>query len=410
MIREGEEQGGALDPYGAFIERIAPDAEASGRDAPGVAPLAGMRLAVKDLFDIGGRVTGFGSPAWASESAPARQTAPAAQALIDAGALFVGKTHLDELAYSLAGDNAHYGAPINPAAPGRATGGSSSGSAAAVAGGLAEIGLGSDTGGSVRLPAAYCGLFGLRPTHGRVSLEGARPLAPSYDVAGWFARDAETLARAGRALGFGAAPTLGSVRLILPLELWAGAAPEVVDAAAASLRALEALYGPAAPLRLTEEGEALERWREIFRVTQAAEIWEAHGAWIRAARPAFGPGVKQRFAAAEALQASEIAEARAAREGVAVRLEALFAPENQSVAVFPTTPTPAPKRDAGAASVDAIRARSLAMLCPAGIAGLPQLSLPSGLVNGAPVGLSLMGPRGADEGLLAMAEALSAAR
>lgn len=389
------------DPLGAFVWRAPDSASPPGPEGP----LSGLRLAVKDLFDVEGLVTGFGSPAWATEQSPAEATAPAARRLLAAGARLVGKTHLDELAYSLAGANAHYGAPINPAAPDRATGGSSSGSAAAVAGGLAEIGLGSDTGGSVRLPAAYCGLYGLRPSHGRVSLGGARPLAPSFDAAGWFARDADTLGAASAALGLPPAPTPSGLRLAAPVELWALADRAVVAAAADALAPLERRFGPVRPMRLTAEDETLTAWRETFRIVQAAEIWETHGAWIRRARPAFGPGVRERIAAAEALAPVEIAAARAERARLAEALTERL--PSGVIAVFPTTPTPAPKRDAPPAALDDLRARSLAMLCPAGIGGLPQLSLPAGAVGGAPIGLSLMAARGADERLLGLAQWIS---
>ena len=122
------------------------------------------------------------------------------RALLDAGARIVGKTHTDEMTYSLNGENAHYGTPVNVNAPGRIPGGSSSGSAAAVAAGLVDFALGSDTGGSVRAPASFCGIYGLRPTHGRISLEGACALAASFDTVGWFARDPALLERVGRVL------------------------------------------------------------------------------------------------------------------------------------------------------------------------------------------------------------------
>src|SRR5271166_643281 len=169
------------------------------RGAP-AGPLAGLKFAAKDLFDIAGHVTGAGNPDWLALHPPAGRTAPVVQALVDAGADMVGKTHTDELSRGIFGENAHYGTPINPRAPGRVPGGSSSGSAAAVAGGLVDFALGTDTGGSVRIPASFCGIFGIRPTHGRLSLEGVVGQAPSFDTVGWFAREAEILARVGEVL------------------------------------------------------------------------------------------------------------------------------------------------------------------------------------------------------------------
>ena len=148
------------------------------------------------------------------------------------GARFVGKTITDELAFSMNGQNAHFGSPVNGAAPDRITGGSSSGSAAAVSHGLCDFALGSDTGGSVRAPANHCGLVGLRPTHGRISLQGVLDLAPSFDTCGWFARDVPTFARVGDVL-LGADPTplpVDRVRLLAPTDVWALLSPEVLEA------------------------------------------------------------------------------------------------------------------------------------------------------------------------------------
>ena len=150
--------------------------------------LDGQRLAVKDVFDLGGWPTGGGNPSWLSEHPSATADASAVAILRAAGATVVGKTHTDELAYSLAGSNFHYGDLDNPRVPGSTPGGSSSGSAVAVASGLADIALGTDTAGSVRVPAAWCGLYGLRPTWARVSVAGAMALGPTHDTVGFMAR------------------------------------------------------------------------------------------------------------------------------------------------------------------------------------------------------------------------------
>src|SRR5688500_36916 len=183
------------DAIGAFCRHTHAELEGA---ADG--PLAGLTFGAKDIYDVAGRKTGFGSPEWLATHDEASATAPAIQLLLDAGARMVGRTQTDELTYSLNGENAHYGTPSNVNAPGRIPGGSSSGSAAAVAAALVDFALGSDTGGSVRAPASFCGIYGMRPTHGRVSLEHACPLASSFDTAGWFARDPAVLARVGRVL------------------------------------------------------------------------------------------------------------------------------------------------------------------------------------------------------------------
>ncbi len=183
------------DQLGAFCKHC----DVSIEGAAG-GPLHGLTFAAKDNYQVAGFACCAGNPDWLRTHPPADSTAPAICMLLDAGARLVGKTILDELAYSVAGENIHYGAPINPRAPGRTTGGSSCGSAAAVAGGLVDFALGSDTGGSVRVPASFCGLFGIRPTHGVVPVSGLVPHVPSADTVGWFARDGRTLRHVGEVL------------------------------------------------------------------------------------------------------------------------------------------------------------------------------------------------------------------
>src|SRR6202011_1020339 len=150
-------------------------------------PLAGLSAAAKDMYDIAEYRTAGGSPEWLEPHPAPKSAAPAVRKLLDAGATIIGKTICDEFFYSVSGENAHYGTPINPRAPDRLPGGSSSGSASATAAGACDFALGSDTGGSVRVPASFCGIYGIRPTHGRIDLSGAMAMAPSFDVAGWFA-------------------------------------------------------------------------------------------------------------------------------------------------------------------------------------------------------------------------------
>ncbi|TIM75059.1 MAG: amidase, partial [Mesorhizobium sp.] len=243
-------------------------------------PLAGLRLAVKDIYEVAGYRTGCGNPQKYQEASPASATAPAVQALLDSGARFVGKTQTDELAFSLMGLNAHFPSPVNPAAPDRVTGGSSSGSAAAVAGGLADIAAGSDTGGSIRAPASFCGLIGLRTTHGRISLEGAMPLAPSLDTFGWFARDMVTYEKVGAVL-------LGDDLHGLVLG------PQEADEYRAMVRTVASMLG--APRTVAPLSHSTDDLYWCFRKLQGYEAWQNHGAWIAGSDRMLGPGVKERF-------------------------------------------------------------------------------------------------------------------
>lgn len=366
-------------------------------------PLSGLRFAVKDIFDVEGYRTGCGSPVKLAEAAPARAHAPPVAALLAAGARFVGKTHTEELAWSLFGTNAHFGTPINPAAPDRVPGGSSSGSASAVAAGLCDVALGSDTGGSVRAPASFCGLYGLRPTHGAISLANCMPLAASFDTAGFFARDAATLARAADVLLPGRSASAPGLRPLIARDLFARLAPAMREALEPTLSRLIDLLG--APQEIDLHAGPSEPAVAAFRDAQAFEGWAAHGAWVDRRRPVLGPSVAQRFAYARtvsAAMAGAAAECRASfAEGLADRMADGFP------LIAPALHAPAPRLDSDQAGFDAYRAEAMIFLCPAGLAGLPQLVLPAGLLEGAPVGLSLIGPKGSDRALVALAGRLA---
>ena len=364
-------------------------------------PLDGLSFALKDLFHVAGVPTAAGSPAWLASHPVPSENAPVVDMLRGAGARLVGKTHTDEMAWSLNGENHHYGTPINPAARERIPGGSSSGSAAATAGGLVDFAIGSDTGGSVRLPASYCGLIGLRPTHGRIPIDGAVPLAPSYDTVGWFARDGETFAKVGAVL-LGGVQSMPAPRLLLARDLFEAAGPQVTAALAPALARITALYGAAEEVDVAHG--ALPHWRNAFRVLQSADAWAAHADWVRTAQPDFGPGVKERFAAAATLDPTDVAEARALRDEVRARIDALLGEDG--ILLLPTAPGIAPLRGTPLADLEAFRARAIELLCLSGHAGTPQISLPLATLDGCPLGLSAMAPRGKDEMLLALARAL----
>ncbi|KAK9904266.1 hypothetical protein WJX75_008073 [Coccomyxa subellipsoidea] len=374
-------------------------------------PLQGLTFAAKDLYDVEGYVTGFGNPTWKETHEPAAATAPTIQALLSAGASLVGKTHMDELAYSLNGENFHYGTPVNPACPDRIPGGSSSGSVVAVGNGSVDIALGSDTGGSVRVPASYCGVVGLRPTHGRVSLEGACTLAASYDTGGFFARNAEVLRRAGDVLLDPA--TRSDVQLKRWLvakdafDLADGAASKAIfEAFQRDLPGVKALLGEPQEVTVAEvEGPGpLAEWNEIFRVSQGAEVWEALGEWVQRAQPQLGPGTKERFEMASQLTPEEVAQANKLRASITQHLEQLLG--SDGVLAVPSAPGPAPLLNTPQQDLNAFRKRLISLTCIAGLSGLPQVSVPVAKVDGCPIGLGLIGPRGSDEALLRLTEQL----
>ena len=394
------------DPLGAFC--LENHAALSGA---ATGPLAGLTFAAKDVFDIAGSRTGFGNPAWLETHPPATSTAPAVQLLLDAGADMVGKTLTDEITYSLSGQNAHYGTPVNPAAPGRIPGGSSSGSASAVAGGLVDFALGTDCGGSVRLPASYCGILGIRPSHGRVSLEGVAPFTWSFDVAGWFARDADVLAAVGRALlepprhsresGKPAAPR----RLLYAQDAFGVVDREVAEALAPAVELAAETIGQRRDITVSPDG--LSNWYETFRVIQAWEIWFNHAAWVEEVKPDFGPGIRERFEWASRVTERDAETARSRRSAIIERIRGLFS--EGDVLCLPTSPRVAPPVDAPTDELEnRVRAQAMSLLCIAGLAGLPQVSLPLATLDGLPLGFSLVGPWGADGQLLALARRLMA--
>ncbi|CAL8470644.1 g10186 [Coccomyxa elongata] len=384
-----------------------------GPEIPGTAggPLQGLTFAAKDLYDVQGYVTGFGNPTWKETHQPATATAPAVQALLTAGASLVGKTHMDELAYSLNGENFHYGTPVNPACPDRIPGGSSSGSVVAVANGSVDIALGSDTGGSVRVPASYCGVLGIRPTHGRVSLEGACTLAASYDTGGYFAKNAELLRKAGDVLLDPATRSSVQLRRWLvakdAFELADGATSKAIyEAVQRDFQGVRDILGEPQEVTVAEVEEAgpLSTWYDIFRVSQGAEVWEALGEWVQQAQPHFGPGTKERFEMASRLRPEEVEHAKKLRARITEHVERLLG--NDGVLAVPSAPGPAPLLNTPQQDLNAFRQRLISLTCIAGLSGLPQVSLPVAKVAGCPVGLGLIGPRGSDEALLRLTEQL----
>jgi amidase len=379
------------DPLNAFVPHghIVIEGAAHG-------PLAGVAFAVKDIFDVAGVVTGRGNADWLTSHEPATAHAPAVDALLGAGAKLVGKTVTEELAFSVIGTNPYYGTPRNVAAPGRVPGGSSSGSAAAVGGGLVPLALGSDTGGSVRVPASYNGIYGMRPTHGRISLEGVMPLAPSFDTVGWFARDPGLFATAGRVLLDEEASGGRAGRVLIATDAFARLEPGVEDALRPAIRHVEEWLGAAEPVTVSPDG--LDAWYDAFRILQGAEAWVAHGAWIEEARPRLGPMLQERLRFIRTITADQIAAAGAARRRIQARLDALLG--NDTILILPSAAGVAPRIDASATEHEAVRARVIGITCIASLGELPQVSLPLARMAAGPVGLSLVAPRGRDALLL----------
>lgn len=368
-------------------------------------PLAGLTFAAKDLFDVAGYPTAGGSPDWPRWYPMPTRHAWAVQTLLDAGATLVGKTITDEVSLGILGENAFDGTPLNTAAPDRVPGGSSSGSAAAVAAGLCDTALGTDTGGSVRVPASFCGLYGIRPTHGRLPLEGMLPQAPTSDTTGWFARDAETFARVSAVMLGDAIPAALPTRLILAVDAFGLATPEAQAALGAQVKRLTGLIGAAREEILAPQG--LSVWSRAQRTLQPYEAWTTLKNWVERDNPRMTFTVARGLIAGSQTSAADRGWAALMREEARARLAYLL--PAGTVLCMPTTPFPAPMRGLPINETDPLRDRISCLAAHGGLAGFPQVSIPGALVDGAPIGLSILGARGTDATLVAVALALEKA-
>ncbi|GGA73010.1 amidase [Neiella marina] len=364
-------------------------------------PLAGLRLGVKDLFDIAGVTTAAGNPDWANSHPTPSHTSSVVEELIEAGSVLIGKTQTDELAYSLNGQNHHFGTPLNPAANDRLPGGSSSGSAVATAAGDIDIGLGTDTGGSIRVPASYNGLFGIRTSQGLVSADHMVPLAPRFDTVGWLCRDAATMYQVGQVLLPNAHHYDSNPVRVAVLEpyidgqtLWRSEHQQALD----SLPQLKANQ------HLLLEGDWLTGASECFRVLQGRDIWRTHGAWVTATKPKFGADIEARFQWAAGLTEDQQQQAETRLRAYTTVIHDWF--HHSDVLVLPTTPGAAPRLDASDEQLARYRNQLMGLTAIAGLAGLPQIQLPVLTLEGAPAGLSLIARSGMDLALLALVKDL----
>ncbi len=369
-------------------------------------PLAGLSFAAKDLFDVAGYPTGGGNPDWARANPVPIRHAWAVQTLLDAGATLIGKTITDEVSLGILGENAFDGTPVNPSAPDRVPGGSSSGSAAAVAAGVCDTALGTDTGGSVRVPASFCGLYGIRPTHGRLDLTGMLAQAPSSDTTGWFARDAATFVKVSSVLLGEAIPDALPTRLVVAVDAFGFADPEVAEALRPLLDRLARIVGAVREEVMAPPG--LSVWARAQRTLQPHEAWQTFKSWVERDNPRFAFSVARNLVAGAQIPESERAWAALMRQEARARMAYLLPPG--AILCLPTTPFPAPKKGLPLSVLDPLRDRITCLCAHGGLTGVPQVSLPGSDVDGLPVGLSVVGGRGADATLIAVARALEQAR
>ena len=367
-------------------------------------PLAGLTFAAKDLFDVAGHPTGGGNPDWARQHPIPTRHAWAVQRLLDAGATLIGKTVTDEVSLGILGENPFDGTPLNPRAPERVPGGSSSGSASAVAQGLCDTALGTDTGGSVRVPASFCGLYGIRPTHGRLDLTGMMPQAPGSDTTGWFARDAHTFTRVSEVLLGEPIPVSLPTRLVVAVDAFGIADTETAAALQPMVRKLSALVREVRDDLLAPPG--LSVWSRAQRLLQSHEGWLTFKEWIDRDNPRLQFNVARGLTFASTIPETDRQSAALMRAEARARLAWLLPPG--TILCLPTTPFPAPRKGLSLTTLDPLRARMSCFTSHGGLTGVPQVSLPGATVDGLPVGLSIVGARGSDAALVAVAKAMEA--
>lgn len=365
-------------------------------------PLRGITFAAKDLFDVAGYPTGGGNHDWARGKPVPTRHAWAVKTLLDAGATLIGKTITDEVSLGILGENAFDGTPLNSKAPDRVPGGSSSGSAAAVAAGLCDTALGTDTGGSVRVPASFCGLFGIRPTHGRLNLDGMLPQAPSSDTTGWFARNATTFAKVSSVLLVEPVTEALPANLIIAVDAFGFADPAVATALQPMVDRLRRLIGSARDEIMAPQG--LSVWARAQRTLQPYEAWQTFRPWLERDNPRMAFGVARGLVAGSMIGEAERGWAELMRQEARSRMAYLLPPG--TILCMPTTPFPAPLKGLSLPVLGPMRDRITCLCAHGGLTGVPQVSVPGSEVDGLPIGLSIVGGRGADAMLVAVARHL----
>lgn len=354
--------------------------------------LSGLNFSVKDVFAVEGHRNSAGNPTWLATHEAETNTAPVIEWLLEQGASLKGMTHTDELMYSLNGENIHYGTPLNPIAPNCIPGGSSSGSASAVANGLSDFALGTDTGGSVRVPSSYCGLYGIRPTHGDVSIEGVIPLAPSFDTVGWMAKDSETLAKVGNIL-LPEATLKNFEYFYIEKTAWGLLEQEDRDL----LQQVIPSVVPKESVDLTPFGYS--EWPETFKLIQGIEAWKAHGEWIKKEKPTFAPAIQGRFDFASKIPPSQYEGLKERQSEISEILQQLLG--EHWLFVIPTAASVAFEKNLSGEAVEQLRTITMQLTCIAGLGGLPQVTVPVFQNNGMALGLSFIANKHSDRSLLA---------
>jgi amidase len=355
---------------------------------------------VKDVFPVEGYPNGWGQPSRLAEAPIDRETHIEVQRLLNAGAVCVGKSQCEELCYSLMGSNKHYGQPVNSRAPDRLTGGSSSGSASLVAAGAVDMATATDTAGSIRAPASFCGLIGLRPTHGVLSLDKAMPLAPSFDCFGWYAKDAQTYSMVADVLL--GPPVPAKLTRLLTFDPFNTLLSGPQERRVFEVGAQKVTQHFQVTKTLTSLGFSFEEASRIFITHQSYEAWQRLGPWVSRVNPDLDDAIKERFRFGSTITHDDFLDVATQRSAIEEALETILGEDG--VLLLPTVPSCAPLKTSNASELQAFRLQMIQLLCLSGLARLPQITLPLMSVDNAPFGISLLGPKGSDRELVSLGE------
>tara|TARA_B110000240_G_scaffold130382_1_gene144761 strand:- start:682 stop:1818 length:1137 start_codon:yes stop_codon:yes gene_type:complete len=356
--------------------------------------LKNLKFVLKDMCDVKNIKTSCGNPDFYKACEPAKKHAEFLSNILSEGAILEGITICDEFFYSVIGENSHYGTPKNLNAPNCVPGGSSSGSAAALTTDLFDFSIGSDTGGSVRVPASFCGLLGIRPTHGRINANGVYPMAPSFDTIGWFSNNIKTFQKIGEVLlDKNENENITFNQFVIAEDLL-----ELVDTDIKNQ--FNSYYKELHPnikhIRLSKFSKS--EIADNFRILQAGEIKEHVIPWIEKNKPKISLEINSRIEMASEILPLEIDAAKTFRQEIISEINNSL-PEGD-IAIFPTTPFSAPKCGQSDQDLGSDRKKIMEMTSIAGMTSRPQISIPKFKGKTGPVGISILGWQYSDEILL----------
>lgn len=365
-------------------------------EGSGEGSLKGLVFGVKDVFRILGSTWGNGHPEWLRTSSPDEFTSSMITKILEEGADLVGKTICDELCFSISGENWNYGSPINPNDTRRLTGGSSSGSAAATAGGLVDFALGSDCLGSVRVPASYNGVLGIRPTYGRVPNDGEVKYCDSMDVLGYVAGSPSTFKTVSKVILGEDKQKAKFKKLLIAKDCFNMVNQDVKEALQPAVDYIAGELDSVEEVEVSIEG--LDDWVKTFRIIQGYEVWESYGGWIKKHNPYLPPGQKERLQWVSTITMKEYKKALIKMEMVIKRMKELIPLD--TILCLPTAASIAPLKSTPLEDIKATRLQSSALLCISALSGTPQITLPMINQEDVPLGISLIGARGTDLALV----------